>query len=196
MASYRAIASTCEAVARMLRHAWRPELFDEADLQFQVFRTRSFTAPMDTGVSVYLYRVDVNGVQRTPPAPPASGGRTRLHQLPVNLHLLLTAWAREASLEHEILGWAMRTLEDMPSLSAGMLNVLVDGVFGPDEQVEVIPGQLSSEDMFRIWDVLPADYQLSVPYMARIVRIDSELDRAAAGPVLRRDLDFGVVQPS
>jgi len=196
MASYRAIAATCEAVARLLRQAWHPGLFDAADLQFQVFRTRSFATPMDTGVSIFLHRVDLNGVQRTPPAPALPGGRTRFHQLPVNLHLLLTAWAKEASLEHEILGWAMRTLEDMPSLSAGMLNILVDGVFGPDEQVEIVPGQLSSEEMFRIWDVLPTDFQLSVPYTARIVRIDSELDRVAAGPVVRRDLDFGELRPS
>jgi hypothetical protein len=194
MASFRAIAATCEAVARLLQQAWRTDLFDETELQFQVYRTRSFTTPMDTGVSIFLYRVDVNGVQRTPPAPPAPHGRRRPHQLPVSLHLLLTAWAREASLEHEILGWAMRTLEDVPSLSPGMLNALADGVFGPDEQVEIVPDQLDTENMLRIWDVLPGDFQLSVPYMARIVRIRSELDSEIAGPIVRRDLDFGVVR--
>jgi hypothetical protein len=194
MATYRAIGATCEAVVALLRHAWRPELFDDAALQFRVYRTGSFATPMDAGVSLFLYRVMVNGVQRTPPARPTPNGRVRPHGLPLDLHFLLTPWAKEASLEQEILGWTMRTLEDTPHLSAGLLNSLVGGVFEPEEEVDVVPGTLSHEELFRIWDVLPTDYQISVPYLARVVRIDSELDRAVGGPVLTRALDVGVLR--
>jgi Pvc16 N-terminal domain len=194
MASYRAIGATCEAIVRLLRQAWRPELFDDAELQFLVYRTRSFASPMDTGISLFLYRATVNGVQRTPPARRLPDGRTRPHQLPVDLYFLITPWAREASLEQEILGWAMRTLEDTPNFSAGLLNSLVEGVFEPEEQVDIVPGELSNDELFRIWDVLPNDFQISVPYVARIVRIDSELERVSAGPVLTRELGFGVLK--
>jgi hypothetical protein len=194
MATYQAVGATCEAVTNLLRQAWRPELFDDAELQFQVYRTKDFATPMKTGVSLFLYRVAVNGTHRTPPAPPLAEGRVRRTRLPLELHFLLTPWAEDASLEQEILGWTMRTIEDVPALPAGLLNTVQGGVFEPEETVEVLAGQLSNEELFRIWDVLPADFQISVPYVARIVRIDSELERREGGPVLMKALDFGVLK--
>lgn len=199
MANYRAISAVCEAVVRLLQQSWRPELFDGTNLQFRVYRTKSFDSPMDAGVSLYLYRVVPNTTVRTPPPRPVPGqpeGRQRRPQLPLDLHFLLTPWAKEASLEHEILGWMMRTVEDTPTLPAGLLNSQVAGVFDADEQVQIVQGQLSNEDMFRIWDVLPSDFQISVPYMARVIYIDSTLDRQVGAPVLTRQLDFGVVKDS
>jgi len=194
MATYQAVGATCEAIMRLLQQSWRSELFQGADLQFKVYRTRDFATPMDAGVSLFLYRVTVNSVQRTPPARPAPGGRLRRTQLPLELHFLMTPWAKDASLEQLILGWMMRTLEDTPVLPAGILNTVISGVFDTDETVEIVVGQLTNEEMFRIWDVLPISYQISVPYTARIVRIDSELDRREAGPVLTRELDFGALK--
>ncbi len=136
----------------------------------------------------------VNSVQRTPPSRPGPGGRLRRTQLPLDLHFLLIPWAKDASLEQVIVGWMMRTIEDTPILPAGILNTLTADVFGPDETVEIVSGQISNEELFRIWDVLPIDYQISVPYVARVVRIDSELDLREAGPVLTRELDFGTLK--
>lgn len=176
---------------RLLQQSWRSDLFDGADLQFKVYRTHDFATPMDAGLSLFLYRVTVSTVQRTPPARPAPDGHPRRTQLPLDLHFLLTPWAKDASLEQVILGWMMRTIEDTPILPAGLLNTLTPGVFETEETVEIVVGQLANEEMFRIWDVLPTDYQISVPYTARIVRIDSELDRREGGPVLTRELEFG-----
>lgn len=195
MASYRAVEATCEAVVRLLQQSWRSELFDHTDLQFAVYRTKDFDNPMEVGISLFLYRVTLNSVQRTPPAKPAIGGRLRRTQLPLDLHFLLMPWARSASLEQFIVGWMMRTLEDTPILPAGILNTpSTPGVFEAEETVEIVIGQLSNEEMFRIWDVLPAKYQISVPYIARVVRIDSELERREGGPVLSRELDFGTLK--
>jgi hypothetical protein len=194
MATYRAVGATCEAVVRLLQQSWQRNLFDGADLQFAVYRTRDFATPMDAGVSLFLYRVSVNTVQRTPPAKPGPGGRQRRSQLPLDLHFLLIPWAKDASLEQVILGWMMRTIEDTPILPAGILNTLSAGVFDADETVEIVVGHLSNEEMFRIWDVLPSDYQISVPYCARVVRIDSELDQREGGPVIARKLDFGALK--
>ncbi len=88
----------------------------------------------------------------------------------------------------------MRAIEDTAILPAGLLNAVTDGVFDDDETVEIVAGQMTNEEMFRIWDVLPRDYQISIPYTARIVRIDSNLDLNEAGPVLAKDLDFGVLK--
>src|SRR4051794_9365888 len=108
MATYQAIGSTCDAVMRLLRQTWRPELFDDAALTFAVYRTQDFATPMETGVSLFLYRVAINTVQRTPPGRRMPDGRPRRTQLPLDLDFLLTPWAKDASLEQEILGWLMR----------------------------------------------------------------------------------------
>ncbi len=68
----------------------------------------------------------------------------------------------------------MRVLEDTPILPAVILNSVVPGVFQPDETVDVCLTELRTEDLFRIWDVLGLNsYQLSIPYVARVIEIDS-----------------------
>lgn len=194
MATYRAVEATCEAVMRLLQQSWRRDLFENRDLLFQVYQTQDFATPMSTGLSLFLYRVTVNTIQRTPLPRPGPRGRQRRPQLPLDLHFLLTPWADHASLAQAILGWTMRTIEDTAVLPAGLLNAVTDGVFNDDETVEIVFGQLSNEEMFRIWDVLPRDYQISVPYTARIVRIDSDLDLNEGGPVITKELDFGALK--
>ncbi len=194
MATYRAVEASCEAVMRLLQQAWRRDLFENRDLLFQVYQTQDFATPMSTGVSLFLYRVTVNTIQRTPVPRPGPKGRQRRPQLPLDLHFLLTPWADHSSLAQAILGWMMRTIEDTAILPAGLLNAVTDGVFDDDETVEIVVGQMTNEEMFRIWDVLPRDYQISIPYTARIVRIDSNLDLNEVGPVLTKELDFGVLK--
>ena len=47
MASYSAIANTCEAVIRLLRASYVPALFNDAALDFQVYVADNFQQPMD-----------------------------------------------------------------------------------------------------------------------------------------------------
>src|SRR3954470_3315635 len=122
MASYRAVASTCEAVVRLLNQSWSKPLFDNHDLNFAVYQTANFAEPMKFGISLFLYRVSVSRVQRTPPSRPGPDGKARRSQLPLELHMLLTPWATDASLAHEILGWMMRTIESTPIIPSGILN--------------------------------------------------------------------------
>ena len=143
MASYRAIGAACEAIIRLLQQSWQPACFDDAQLQFKVYSTKDFDdRTIASGVSLFLYRVAVSPVQRTSPGKRKDG---KLHrpQLPLELYFILTPWAQQASLEHEILGWMLRTIEDTPILSAGVLNTLLPDVFAPEETVEIVPGQLT-----------------------------------------------------
>lgn len=193
MANYQAIRATGEAIIRLLEAAWDQDtLFNAAGLSFRVYGTQQFQErPVRTGVSLFLYNVAINRTQRIPPGRPTPTGEPRLPQLPLDLHFILTTWADDASLQHEILGWAMRILEDNSILATAVLNSPGEAVFGPDETVEIVGGYLSTEDMLRIWDGIPGDFQLSVPYVARVVRIDSERTVEGGGPVLTRELGFG-----
>jgi hypothetical protein len=160
-------------VVRLLRSNFDPADFNNASLDFQVYVADNFLQPMDQGVSLLLYRVYHNASHRTPPGRLIGQQRQRT-KLPLDLHFLMTAWAKTASRQHEIAGWMMRVLEDNPTLPAALLNAYQPGVFQDDEGVEVTLAELTTEDLFHIWEVMINHvYQLSVPYVARVVQIES-----------------------
>ena len=189
MADFRAIGAVADAVKRLLEQAWSAAPFNGSALQFEVYQGKDFKAPMTAGVSVFVYQVTVSHTQRT--LPPALPHHRR--PLPIEMWMLLTAWAQDASMEHQLLGWAMRVIDDNPVVSSGFLNASAAGVFRPEETVELAPGELANHDVFELWQVLPSSLQLSVPYLARVVRLESDLVVPDAGPVRVRELQFGAV---
>lgn len=193
MATYKAISATLETVARVLEASYEPSLLDDTALQFLVYGSKDFEEPMSAGVSLFPYRIHANGAFRSPPSKRVTDeGVRHPPQLGLDVHFLLTAWGSRASLELAILGWAMRVLEDRGTLTASLLNGVSPGTFHSDETVEVVPADLPMEDMMRIWDGLPRDYQTSVPYTARVVRIESLLAPQPLARVLGRELTVRV----
>jgi hypothetical protein len=189
---YAGIASTMEALVRLLRSSYDPAEFNGAVLDFQVYVSADFDAPMEQGVSLFLYRVYHNGAIRAPQGRLLADGRRQRARLPVDLHFMATAWAPRASLQHEIAGWMMRVLQDHPILTAGLLNSYRADVFGPEETVTVSPTDLTVEEVFRIWEVmLDHAYQLSVPYVARTLELDSMRSDAPLPAVQERAFDVG-----
>ncbi|HEX5165877.1 MAG TPA: DUF4255 domain-containing protein, partial [Thermomicrobiales bacterium] len=173
---------------------YQPEDFEDNQLEFKVYVAKDFATPMDAGVSAFLYRIYPNGSHRTPSGRLDPFGRRYRTQLPLDLHFLLTAWAKDASLQHTIAGWMMRVLEDTPSFPPGLLNSTFDNVFHPDETVEIGLTELSTEELFRIWEVIGEKaYQLSIPYVARTVRIESRLPSGDGEPVQERVFRAGLV---
>lgn len=185
MADYRAIKSVCEAVINLLRSNYRPEDFNN-ELEFKVFTAKDFDKPMDNGVSLFLYRIYPNGVHRTPAGRLDQYGNRLQTQLPVELHFLLSVWGKVSALQHTLAGWIMRTLEDTPIMSSGMLNAAEPGVFREDETIEISLIELRTEDLLRIWDVLGLNvYQLSIPYVARVINIESQQALTEGGKIVQ-----------
>ncbi|MEP3331194.1 DUF4255 domain-containing protein [Sedimentitalea sp.] len=198
MADTRAIWAVGEAIANLLRSAYDPAAFT-APLEFRTVTSRQITndAPA-AGVSLLLYRVTPSGIHRSPVGRTDAQGRRFRTQLPVDAHFLLTFWGTEPTLQHAITGWTMRTLEDSPLLGSGVLNAAVPGSFRADEAVELALAELANEDLLRIWEVLGMNvYQLSVPYVARTIKLESvELLSDDGGlPVQERVQDAGVLEP-
>ena len=48
-------------------------------------------------------------------------------------------------------------------------------------------GELSNEDLMRIWDAIDPSYRVSVPYVARVVQLDLEPSQEGA-PVVAQML--------
>jgi hypothetical protein len=192
MASYRAIEAVCKAVIYLLRSNYRPELIDGNELQFAVYSARDFAATTKMiGVSLFLYRIAPNGVHRTPAGRAASDNQRYQTQLPLDLYFLLTAWAQDASIEHAIAGWMLRSMEDMPILTANMLNEGYPHTFRSDEIVTVGLTELSNEELLHTWEVLGQNiYQLSAPYVARTIRIESTHAVSEGRPIQERVFDY------
>jgi hypothetical protein len=193
MADFRAIIAVSNAVLFLLKSDYTPDDFN-SELEFKVYQPKDFAKPMTAGVSLFLYRIFPNGSHRTPSGRIGPDGRRQRTQLPLDLHFLLTAWGNHASLQQTIAGWMMRTLEDTPILPSALLNAAAaDDVFHADEAVEINLTELRTEDMLRIWETLTDNaFHLSVPYVARNVRIESRHALAEGEPVQTRTFDYRV----
>ena len=130
-------------------------------------------------LSIFLYRVDFNRVMRA-----AWAGATerdgRAH-LGLDLHYLLTPWADNAVDEHRILGRAMQCLDSTPILSGPLLHS--SGEWDAGEAIQIVLEEVSNEAVMRMFDSLPTEYRLSVPYVARVMRLDGRV-AAPEGPVI------------
>jgi hypothetical protein len=130
------------------------------------------------GLSILLYRVDFNKTMRTSWS--AVGHGDGKGHLALDLHYLLTPWADNAEHQHMIIGRAMQTLEQTPVLSGPLLYSPAlpaayadEPVAATTDAVQLVLEEISTEALMRTFDSLPSDYRLSVPYVARVVRIDT-----------------------
>lgn len=194
MASYRAFEAVSQSIADLLRDNYRPADFTPP-LEFSVFGGSQFEVGLSAGVSVFLYRASVNGAFRNPPGRSNADGSRDIPKLPVDLHLLLTAWADEPSTQHAVAAWMMRTIEDYPVLSSGMLNRAVGPVFEADEAVELTNDDVPHEEQMHLWELIGGSqpYGLSTPYRARSIQLDSRLTEAVGEPVQERHGRFGTL---
>lgn len=192
MANYHAVRVACEAVMSRLESEYQNTLFQGQTLSFDVYDQSDFQSPMQQGVSLFLYRIYINGVQRTLPGRVRVDGQRSDTRLPLDLHVLLTIWAQDVTTQHEIAAWAMRVLEDHPTLTAGFMNMLINDTFQADERVDIVMGDLSHEDMMRMWESLRINhYELSIPYVLRTVYIDSPQLQSTGAAVQERGFDYG-----
>jgi hypothetical protein len=177
LATYGAIAAIGEAIVGLLEQACPHPEFDGA--VFRLYRAIDFKTPMDEGISLFLYRVATSSSRRNlPPRIDAEGRRWR-SPLPVDLYYLLTPWGRSAERQHRLLGFAMRTLEDTPTLNASFLNHYSrpDWSFMPDETLTVVFEPLNVQD--------------SATYVVRLLPIESLARDPAVPPAQTRDLRPG-----
>lgn len=192
MASFQAVAAVAEAVIAQLKAAYSADLFDGNALEFKVYGSAQFKDnSTPSGVTLYVYRIVPNGAHRTPGGGLTRDGRRMRTSLPVEVHFLLTAWASEPSLQNAIAGFMMRVMEDHPTLPSAELNRVYPQAFRAEEAIEIVLGEMRNEDLFQLWDRLTErGYQISVPYLARVLLIDSLADAPAESPVTSRQIDL------
>lgn len=190
MANVFALHSVGNSIVTFLRNTYPQSVAGQnmPECGFGLVSSGELAGEIDetTRITLYLYRVTVNEHARqtrpshAPLAVPASLG--------LDLHFLLTAWAGNALDEHLTLAWAMRQLHLYPILDASSLSP--EAGWAGDEVIQIIPAELSTEDIMRIWDALDPGYRLSVSYIARLVRLDPDTLEEAR-PVVASRFAYG-----
>ncbi len=194
MAKYNAIAAISKTIINQLRASIQPDGLD--DLEYRIFSSRDFiNSPIANGISLFVYRIFPNGSSRTPVGHLNAEGGKQPRLLPIDVHFFLTIWGGEASMQHTLVGWMMRVMEDNALLTANAINTVDPGTFRRDETVELGLAEFRTEDLLRIFEALmPNGYQLSIPYYARVIHLESAIQNEEGTLVQQRQLDF-VTQP-
>ncbi|MEE4190013.1 MAG: DUF4255 domain-containing protein [Halieaceae bacterium] len=188
MANLFSINSVGESLVRFLRDTYPEPLRTDHSCEFRQVSSAELAAAndMETAVTLYLYRVKIDEHMRNTP-PPARPAERPL-PLSVALHFLVIIWADDALAEQTITAWVMSQLNQHPILDQS--NLSAAGGWAREDVVHFLPFELSNEDLMRVWDALEPSYRLSIPYVARVVRIDP--DEAEAGvPVVASRMRFG-----
>lgn len=194
MANYRAIAATSEALKGLIRDRYPRDEFGSG-LDVSLYQTRDFDTPMTEGFSIYLFRVAINGSVRNLTFRRSPDGQRFRPSLPLDLQYMITPWARDGAMQHRMLGWVMRMMEDIGVLSAGHLNHYLPQTetFGSNEALELVCDPLSLTDYLTLWDRLRPRMPVSATYTLRMLLIDSDVPVAEAPLVQSRLIDVGLV---
>lgn len=174
MASSHAIAATGQAILGLLADACPRTEFSAAS--FELYQIGNFQSPMVEGISLYLYRVAVSTARRNLPPTVGPNGQRYRPAIPLDLHYIVSAWAQTAVKQQRLLGWAIRMLEDVPILPAGLLNNYgpEPEIFRPSETVEVILESLNLQDWNNLLGLIKTNPPpVSVSYLARMIAIES-----------------------
>ncbi len=175
MAGFRSVSATGRSIRRLLELRFREdEPITGTPTSVAIVRTEDLEAAnlatlvARPALTIFLYRVDFNKTMRA--AWSGVGLNDGRSHLALDLHFLLTAWADNAENEHLILGRALQVIEDTPILAGPLLMQASD--WAANESLQLVLEDIDTEALMRIFDSLPVEYRLSVPYVARVTRID------------------------
>ena len=177
MADYQAVFAVGDALAKYLTNNYDPAVVG-FPCSFKLVSSTEIAnedkTPLDKTISLYLHRVttsehfrNVTRLQDSPASQPV---------LYLDLHYLVTYWdasAEGAEAEQKILAWTMQQLQSHPILDSSILSLSTTAPgWSKTDTIQLIPADLSLQDIMDIWDALGPHYRLSTGYVVRVVRID------------------------
>ncbi|RDE51761.1 MAG: DUF4255 domain-containing protein [Candidatus Accumulibacter meliphilus] len=191
MANVFGVHSVGSSIATFLRNTYPAESGGRAlpACDFELVSAGQLASDSEerSRITLFLYRLSVNEHSRQSAHLRASD--SRLAPLGLDLHYLMSSWGMTPQDEQVALTWALRQLHEFPVLDASSLTP--DAGWAGDEVIQIVPSELATEDLMRIWDAVTPSYRLSVSYVARLVRIDPDSDDAQFRPVVSGRFAFG-----
>jgi hypothetical protein len=172
MPNLHAVHSVGHSLVTWLKNAYPRDLREVTESDFVLLSSGEMAGKDERGpaVSLWLYRITPNEHLRN--APRRGDGMDARPPLYLDLHYLVTIWADNALAEHTLAAWVLERLHLNPLLDASTLSP--EGGWGPGDQVQVLMDDLGNDELMRLWDAIDPSYRLSVPIVARVVRIDVE----------------------
>jgi hypothetical protein len=180
MSDYMVLDAVSKALRKILWDAFsadpviQPIVGSEAAI---VFSNPTETARDSSNrLSLWLYQITENEHvknqpmqrARTQPLPPNGREASQFPPMALNLSFLVTPFAQSGEADHLLLGKTMQTLYDTAII---FLQDAPSNIF---EELRVIFCRLTLEELTRIWESLREPYRLSVCYLIRVSRIDSQ----------------------
>ena len=178
MASYRATRGVLLALKDQL--AQRISRLLNTTINVEILGSRNLaTVSQPDALGIYLHRIAISPFGRNQYFSPSGKNQAHKPELQVNLYVLLIGWSNKADLEIDYISAAMQVIGSALALDVSHL-ALADPLWGEADSVQVIPEEMSTEDLMRIWDSLPGDYQLSCPYIIKTIRLQADHEQTEA----------------
>jgi hypothetical protein len=211
LANYSAVLGVMSAIRDMLQEALPAELGGAGHAanaiavngQVALFGSSDFSqTSINNTLALYLYRISIDPTVVGGYARALPGGGPRTAEISLMLHFLMVAIADSAAAEIGLMGWGFQQLATTPvigadRLSAQALVTLAPGAppisWDDSDSVQLATEELTREELMRIWDTLPLKYRLTVPYVARGLRLTLSPDLQQYAPVVERAIVLGAM---
>jgi hypothetical protein len=197
VASYRAINGVLLTLEHFFKTRMPAELKGGAiNANVKILGSTDMDAALSgnvLGIYLHRYAIDPHGRSRffAPQGTNKNSGPAA--ELPVNLHLLLIASGTSASIEANIMSWAMLALANESQFDISHLGEFDDG-WSERENITIAPEDLTADELMRIWDLFGMPYTSSVPYIVRTVRLRLN-EQITEGPaVISRVFPTGIAE--
>jgi len=176
MADFASVAAVGSSLVRFLTHCFDQQQPIPSGGSISTDTTVALARTEDLNVednpllippclAIFLYRVDFNNTTRASIAGIANAkGRA---YLPLEFHYLMIPYGSSADQEYRILGRTIQCIEDNPILTGPLLDPVTN--WSPNDSIQLCMEDVSTEDLMRIFDSLPVDYKLCMPYMAKVL---------------------------
>jgi hypothetical protein len=172
---FTSVFAVGNSLAQYLQNNYPDDLNKAFPCKFQLVSSADIAGEektaLDQIVSIFLHRITLNENFRS--ATRIQDAPNREPALFLDLHYLITYWGSGAQAEQTVLAWTMMQLQALPVMDRSVLTP--DAGWDASDNIQVVPADLSLEDILRIWDALGPKYRLSLCYLARVVRIDRGL---------------------
>ncbi len=178
MADYQAVFAVGDAIAKFLTNSYDPAVVG-FPCTFSLVSSEEIanedTTQLDRTLSIYLHRITTNENFRYVTQLQDQPGDKPVMYL--DLHYLISYWdatAEGAEAEQKILVWTMQQLQANPILDTSILSLSTTAPgWQSNDAIQIIPADLSLQDILDIWDGLGPNYRLTLGFVARAVRVDT-----------------------
>ncbi len=174
MASYKGVQGALTALENFFKSRLPAELSaGPTNASVKLLGSQDIASKLSGNLlGIYLHRITIDDHGRTRFFKPQGTGNPQgpRPELPVNLHFLLIANATSATIEADLMAWAMVEIANHSQIDISHVQD-IDDEWGQMELLNVTPAEMSTEDLMRIWDVFESSYTSTVAYTAKTVRL-------------------------